>query len=162
MVASCRFRRPMTSPFRSASSKCCASTDLAGSHHSYSSDGSSTPACCSPSSIPPIPAKRPRIECDTVEEPPTAGLRCTGPAHLLGSVLRHHLSLRLRHPASALLIARRAQPVQAPTVTGAVSEQYVRVAALDWLSNVTLDGTIPVSRAQLRDDFRIGGDRFPL
>ncbi|RBY91046.1 HNH endonuclease [Blastococcus sp. TF02A-30] len=47
-------------------------------------------------------------------------------------------------------------------MTGAVSEQFIRAAALDWLSSVTLDGTIPVSRAQLRDDFRIGGDRFPL
>lgn len=47
-------------------------------------------------------------------------------------------------------------------MTGAISEHYVRAAALEWLSSVTLDGTIPVSRAQLRDDFRIAGDRFPL
>jgi putative restriction endonuclease len=43
-----------------------------------------------------------------------------------------------------------------------MSESFIRAAALDWLSSVTLDGTIPVSRAQLRDDFRVGGDRFPL
>lgn len=43
-----------------------------------------------------------------------------------------------------------------------MSEEFIRAAALDWLSSVTLDGTIPVSRAQLRDDFRVGGDRFPL
>ncbi|MGY1915874.1 HNH endonuclease [Blastococcus sp. SYSU DS0973] len=47
-------------------------------------------------------------------------------------------------------------------MTGVASEQYVRAAALDWLSSVSLDGTIPVTRAQLRDDFRVGGDRFPL
>ncbi|MCO7218471.1 HNH endonuclease [Klenkia sp. PcliD-1-E] len=27
---------------------------------------------------------------------------------------------------------------------------------------MTLDGTIPITRAQLRDDFRVAGDRFPL
>ena len=47
-------------------------------------------------------------------------------------------------------------------MSGAVSEQYIRAAALDWLSNVTLDGTVPVTRAQLRDDFHIAGNRFPL
>lgn len=47
-------------------------------------------------------------------------------------------------------------------MTHAVSEQYVRAAAFDWLNGVTLDGTIPVSRAQLRDDFHVGGERFPL
>ncbi len=47
-------------------------------------------------------------------------------------------------------------------MNGAVPEQYVRAAALDWLGKVTLDGTVPVSRAQLRDDFQIDGERFPL
>jgi putative restriction endonuclease len=45
---------------------------------------------------------------------------------------------------------------------GAVSEEYVRAAALDWLREMTLDGTVPITRAQLRDDFHVGGSRFPL
>ena len=44
----------------------------------------------------------------------------------------------------------------------AIPEELVRAAALDWLGKVTLDGTVPVTRVQLRDDFQIAGTRFPL
>lgn len=47
-------------------------------------------------------------------------------------------------------------------MTDPAPEHYVRAAALEWLRGVTLDGTIPVSRAQLRDDFHVAGQRFPL
>lgn len=43
-----------------------------------------------------------------------------------------------------------------------VREEQIRAAALNWLSKVTLDGTVPVSRVQLRDDFQVDGSRFPL
>ncbi|WP_448627691.1 HNH endonuclease [Geodermatophilus sp. URMC 64] len=47
-------------------------------------------------------------------------------------------------------------------MSNALPEEHVRAAALAWLSQVTLDGTVPVTRAQLRDDFHVGGTRFPL
>ncbi|RBY88104.1 HNH endonuclease [Blastococcus sp. TBT05-19] len=43
-----------------------------------------------------------------------------------------------------------------------LKEQYVRAAAINWLSKVTLDGTKPVDRLTLSNDFRPGGERFPL
>ncbi|GAB4079963.1 HNH endonuclease [Modestobacter muralis] len=51
---------------------------------------------------------------------------------------------------------------QAQLVVDGVREEHIRAAALDWLSKVTLDGTVPVSRVQLRDDFEVDGSRFPL
>ncbi|MBM9467468.1 HNH endonuclease [Nakamurella leprariae] len=44
----------------------------------------------------------------------------------------------------------------------AIPEAHVRAAALDWLNKVTLDGTLTVTRSQLRDDFHIHEARFPL
>lgn len=41
-------------------------------------------------------------------------------------------------------------------------EQSVRAAALAWLHDVTLGGTVPVSREQLATDFHVAGERFPL
>jgi putative restriction endonuclease len=38
----------------------------------------------------------------------------------------------------------------------------VRAAALSWLQETTLGGTVPISREQLANDFRIAGERFPL
>ncbi|WP_456598668.1 HNH endonuclease [Blastococcus sp. SYSU DS0616] len=45
---------------------------------------------------------------------------------------------------------------------GAGSEEAVRAAAFEWLQSTTMDGTVPISREQLRDDFRFDGVRFPL
>lgn len=52
--------------------------------------------------------------------------------------------------------------MHAHLVGDAIPEEQVRAAALDWLSKETLDGTLTVTRSQLRDDFRVGGERFPL
>ncbi|MGI8664441.1 MAG: HNH endonuclease [Jatrophihabitans sp.] len=41
-------------------------------------------------------------------------------------------------------------------------EDEIRAAAMQWLEQVTLAGTIPVSREQLANDFRYHGTRFPL
>ncbi len=41
-------------------------------------------------------------------------------------------------------------------------EEHVRAAALRWLSEVTGDGTVPVTRDQLTDDFVVEGRPFPL
>src|SRR4051812_25520015 len=51
---------------------------------------------------------------------------------------------------------------EADLVIGAGSEESVRAAAFAWLALITLDGTVPVTRAQLRDDFHVNGERFPL
>ncbi|MGI8418926.1 MAG: HNH endonuclease, partial [Nakamurella sp.] len=40
--------------------------------------------------------------------------------------------------------------------------QRIRLAALAWIDDVTLSGTIPVTRDQLANDFVIDGHRFPL
>lgn len=42
------------------------------------------------------------------------------------------------------------------------SDDVVRGAALAWIDTVTLGGTLPVTRDQLTDDFRVDGQRFPL
>jgi putative restriction endonuclease len=42
------------------------------------------------------------------------------------------------------------------------AEHAIRAAALAWLHDVTLGGTVPVSREQLANDFQVGGARFPL
>jgi putative restriction endonuclease len=47
-------------------------------------------------------------------------------------------------------------------VTAAVSEKAIRAAALVWLQDVTLGGTVPVTREQLANDFHVAGQRFPL
>jgi putative restriction endonuclease len=57
------------------------------------------------------------------------------------------MSDRIRHPTD---------------VQGEAFEERIRSAAFEWLSTITLDGTIPVSREQLRDDFYVDGSRFPL
>lgn len=41
-------------------------------------------------------------------------------------------------------------------------EEAIRAAALAWLADVTLGGTVPISRAQLANDFYVAGERFPL
>lgn len=46
------------------------------------------------------------------------------------------------------------------TATG--EEETIRAAALAWLRTVTLDGTVPVTREQLANDFIVAGERFPL
>ncbi len=52
--------------------------------------------------------------------------------------------------------------MQSAGVSGAVPEEHVRAAALQWLSEVTFDGTVTVTRDQLTNDFAVGGARFPL
>jgi putative restriction endonuclease len=47
-------------------------------------------------------------------------------------------------------------------VTATPDEHAVRIAALNWLQQVTLGGTMPVTREQLANDFHFGGQRFPL
>ena len=44
----------------------------------------------------------------------------------------------------------------------APDEEAVRAAALVWLNEVTLGGTVPVTRGQLSNDFLVAGERFPL
>lgn len=44
----------------------------------------------------------------------------------------------------------------------APDEEAIRAAALAWLHSVTLDGTVPVTREQLANDFHFHGQRFPL
>lgn len=48
------------------------------------------------------------------------------------------------------------------SVTGASDEEAIRAAALTWLQNITLGGTVPVAREQLANDFHFAGERFPL
>src|SRR5689334_22603554 len=43
-----------------------------------------------------------------------------------------------------------------------VDEGSIRAAALTWLHQVTLGGTLPVTRDQLANDCHVGGKRFPL
>lgn len=38
----------------------------------------------------------------------------------------------------------------------------MRAAALAWIHKTTLDGTLPVTREQLANDFLVQGQRFPL
>jgi putative restriction endonuclease len=47
-------------------------------------------------------------------------------------------------------------------VAAPAQEQAIRAAALAWLHDVTLGGTVPVTREQLTNDFHAGGERFPL
>jgi putative restriction endonuclease len=47
-------------------------------------------------------------------------------------------------------------------VTTAVNEEPIRAAALAWLQEVTLGGTVPATREQLANDFHVLGQRFPL
>ena len=47
-------------------------------------------------------------------------------------------------------------------MTAAMDEESIRAAALVWLSEITLGGTVPVSREQLANDFLVAGQRFPL
>lgn len=47
-------------------------------------------------------------------------------------------------------------------MTAALNEDSVRAAALAWLQDVTLGGTVPVTRDQLANDFHVAGERFPL
>lgn len=42
------------------------------------------------------------------------------------------------------------------------TEDQIRAAAMNWLVQVTLSGTTPVSRDQLANDFFFAGQRFPL
>lgn len=41
-------------------------------------------------------------------------------------------------------------------------EEPIRAAALAWIEEVTLGGTLPVTREQLANDFIVAGARFPL
>lgn len=47
-------------------------------------------------------------------------------------------------------------------MVGGHGEAYVRAAAIDWLRGETADGTVPISRERLANDFWLGGQRFPL
>ncbi len=47
-------------------------------------------------------------------------------------------------------------------MTGTLDEEAIRAAALAWVQDVTLGGTVPVTREQLANDFHIAGQRFPL
>jgi putative restriction endonuclease len=47
-------------------------------------------------------------------------------------------------------------------VTAGLDEQAIRAAALSWLNEATLGGTVPVTREQLANDFQIAGQRFSL
>ena len=47
-------------------------------------------------------------------------------------------------------------------MTAEADPEAVRVAALAWLAQATMDGEVAVSRDQLASDFTIGGSRFPL
>lgn len=47
-------------------------------------------------------------------------------------------------------------------MTTAVNEEPIRAAALAWLQEVTLGGTVPATREQLANDFHVLGQRFPL
>ena len=46
-------------------------------------------------------------------------------------------------------------------MTGVADQAVVRAAALEWLRQVILDGELTITRAQLANDFVIGGQRFP-
>lgn len=43
-----------------------------------------------------------------------------------------------------------------------MSEDIVRALAIEWAHQRSLDGTVPISRDALANDFHIGGARFPL
>jgi putative restriction endonuclease len=47
-------------------------------------------------------------------------------------------------------------------VTAPLTQDQIRAAALAWIQEVTLSGTLPVTRDQLANDFVVGGQRFPL
>ena len=47
-------------------------------------------------------------------------------------------------------------------MTTAHNEDLIRAAALAWLQEVSLGGTVPITREQLANDFQPGGVRFPL
>ena len=47
-------------------------------------------------------------------------------------------------------------------MTAEADPEAVRVAALAWLAQATMDGEVAVSRDQLASDFTISGSRFPL
>jgi putative restriction endonuclease len=43
-----------------------------------------------------------------------------------------------------------------------MEEDAVRAVAIEWVQQRSLDGTVPISRDALANDFYIGGTRFPL
>jgi putative restriction endonuclease len=47
-------------------------------------------------------------------------------------------------------------------MVAAVGEDAVRALAIEWVHQRSLDGTVPVSREALANDFQIGDTRFPL
>lgn len=47
-------------------------------------------------------------------------------------------------------------------MAASMNDHSIRAAALAWLHEVTLGGTLPVTREQLANDFHAGGQRFPL
>src|SRR4051794_7023740 len=47
-------------------------------------------------------------------------------------------------------------------MTPAADQGAIRAAALAWLNEATLGGSVPVTREQLSQDFYVGGQRFPL
>ena len=48
------------------------------------------------------------------------------------------------------------------TAAGHAQQARLRLAAIDWIRQVTLDGTEPVTRDQLENDFFFEGERFRL
>ncbi len=47
-------------------------------------------------------------------------------------------------------------------MTTSAEESAIRAAALAWINDVTLGGTVSISREQLANDFQVNGTRFPL
>lgn len=47
-------------------------------------------------------------------------------------------------------------------MAGPLDENVVRTAAIEWVRRRTMDGTVPIARSELANDFWIDGARFPL
>jgi hypothetical protein len=43
-----------------------------------------------------------------------------------------------------------------------IDEDAVRAAAIEWVRQRTLDGTVPITRTAPASDYCVGGTRFPL
>ncbi|BBY89056.1 hypothetical protein MTOK_48380 [Mycolicibacterium tokaiense] len=51
---------------------------------------------------------------------------------------------------------------QNTAVVPGFDQEALRSAALEWVRRQTLDGTRPITRDELANDFVVGGERFPL
>ena len=72
--------------------------------------------------------------------------------------------MRGERAASGSLLDTRTLGHDDPFVTaiGDAQQARLRLAAVDWIRPVTLDGTEPVTRDQLENDFFFEGERFRL